>query len=118
VLSKSFERELVRLFKDRGYEVEWTGRSGWDGGVHILLKANGKKIIVQCNAHKDYVGLEPVRDLYGTLMDKKADEAWLITTWGFWGGAACFASGKPIRLLTIRDVLAGEGAGPASIPEA
>jgi len=104
---RSFERELVRLFKGRGYEVEWTGRSGWDGGVDILLKANGKKIIVQCKAHKNYVGPGPVRDLYGTLMHKGADQAWLITTSGFWGGAASFANGKPIRLLTIRQVLEG-----------
>lgn len=104
---KSFERELVQLFKKRGFEVQWTGRSGADGGVDILLKANGRKIIVQCKAHKDYVGPGPVRDLYGTLTHKKADEAWLITTSGFYSGAASFASGKPIRLLTIRQILAG-----------
>jgi len=106
---KSFERELVGLFKNRGFEVDWTGRYGWDGGVDILLKANGKNIIVQRKAHKDYIGPGPVRDLYGTLMHKKADEAWLITTSGFYGGAASFAYGKPIRLLTIENVLAELG---------
>jgi hypothetical protein len=106
--AKGFERELTELFKRMGFEVHWTGRHGADEGIDITLKANGKRILVQCKAHKEYIGPGPVRDLYGTLMHQKADEAWLIATSGFYSGATSFARGKPIRLLTIEDVLEGQ----------
>ena len=105
---KRFERELTEPFKRMGFEVRWTGRHGADEGIDITLKANGKRILVQCKAHKEYIGPGRVRDLYGTLMHQKADEAWLITTSGFYSGASSFARGKPIRLLTIEDVLEGQ----------
>jgi hypothetical protein len=38
-------------------------------------------------------------------MHQKADEAWLIVTSGFWGGAREFARDKPIRLLTAWDLM-------------
>ena len=41
----------------------------------------------------------------GTLLHEKADEAWLVGTTGFYSGAKSFASGKPIRLFTIHDLL-------------
>jgi hypothetical protein len=51
----------------------------------------------------------PVRELYGTLLHEQergaATEAWLICYAGFYRGAKEFAFGKPIRLLTIQDVL-------------
>jgi len=108
---EEFERELVTLFKNRGYEVKWTGRGGGDEGVDILLNANGRKIIVQCKAHKRYIVPGVVRELYGTLIHHGADEAWLITTSGFFSGAKSFAQGKPIRLLVLEEVLRGEEFG-------
>ena len=102
----SFEAELMRLLQKRGYDVHRTGAFG-DGGVDLILKEGGRTIAIQCKAHKNPVGPGPVRDLYGTLMHRKDTEAWLISTSGFSGGAEAFASGKPIRLLTIGAILRG-----------
>jgi restriction system protein len=70
----------------------------------VLLK-DGKKIIIQCKAHRNYISAGYVRELYGTLMHQKADEAWLVVTSGFYSGAREFALEKPIKLLTAWDLM-------------
>lgn len=79
---RQFEAELALVFNKRGYQVVWTGRSG-DGGVDLILSQDGKKILVQCKNHKRPIGPAPVRDLFGVLTDRAADEAWLISASGF-----------------------------------
>ncbi len=101
-----FEREMAALLAKRGYRVKRTGKPG-DSGVDIVLRCGNQKIIVQCKAHKTCVGPHAVRDLYGTMKDQLANEAWLISTNGFTKGAYTFAMGKSIRLLKIQDVLFG-----------
>ncbi len=112
---EEFEHQLAALLEARGYETKLTPLIG-DGGVDVFLRANGRLIIVQCKAHRGWISAGPVRELYGTLTAMNADEAWLITTaGGFFRGAKDFASGKPIRLFTIRQVLTGVLPGPEQI---
>jgi restriction system protein len=101
---RSFEREVEQQFRKQGYQVRRTGRAG-DEGVDLELRLGAKKIIVQCKAHRHYISPSVVRDLYGTLMHHRADEAWLVSTGGFFKGSRAFAEGKPIRLLTIKDLV-------------
>jgi HJR/Mrr/RecB family endonuclease len=101
-----FEREIAALLRKRGYDVKRTGKPG-DCGVDLELRCGKGKIVVQCKAHKARVGPGAVRDLYGTLMAQKGQEAWLISTSGFTKETFAFARGKRIRLLKIEDVLFG-----------
>ncbi|MFQ5816052.1 MAG: restriction endonuclease [Candidatus Binatia bacterium] len=103
----SFEYALMRLLRERGYNVVQTGMSG-DSGVDLVLKKDSRTIIIQCKAHKNPIGPGAVRDLYGTLMHRKDSEAWLVSTSGFSRGARDFASEKPVRLLTIQEILRGD----------
>lgn len=106
---KRFEQEVAEFFRAQGHRVEWTGRSG-DGGVDIrLIKQDGKRVVVQCKAHGKPISPAAVRDLYGTLLHAKADEAWLMSRSGFTLGAMKFAADKPIRLLNLDHVLPGLG---------
>jgi hypothetical protein len=104
-----FEKELYEVFKLRGYDVRLTGFRGADRGIDMVIKARQKTIIVQCKAHRHYLSAGPVRELYGTLIHEKeqgrASEAWLVSATGFYSGAKDFAFGKPIRLLTILEIL-------------
>jgi len=111
---RAFEVELATLFRQRGYEVRKIGGSG-DGGVDLILRLQGKKILVQCKAHKNPIGPGTIRELYGTLIHNRADEAWLVTTSGFHRGAKDFAQGKKIRLLTMHQILRG-WAATGSVP--
>lgn len=101
---RRFEKEFALLCERQGYAVDLRGGSR-DGGVDLILRLRGRTIVVQCKAHQKYIPPGVVRDLYGTLVHNEADEAWLVSTHGFHKGSYEFARGKPIRLLTIRDVL-------------
>jgi HJR/Mrr/RecB family endonuclease len=102
---REFEIEVVTILFSKGYDVEHTGGSRMgDEGIDFVVRLNGKRIIGQCKAHKSYLSAGFVRELYGTLLHEKADEAWLVCTTGFYSGAKSFAYGKPIRLLTIESV--------------
>jgi restriction system protein len=52
-----FETLVSAFFREQGYTVIDRGGMGADGGVDILLKKDGKKIIVQCKHWK--TGLRP-----------------------------------------------------------
>lgn len=103
-----FENEVAALLTKGGYTVQQTGGPG-DEGVDLILRQNDATILVQCKALNRDVGPGAVRDLYGALMHHGANEAWLVTSRGFSSRARHFAAGKPISLLTIRDVLSRAG---------
>jgi len=100
----SFEVEAGSVFSRRGYAVRRVGGSG-DQGVDLLLTKGGVTIAVQCKAHRMPVGPSAVRDLFGAMVHHRYAEAWLLSTSGFTKGARFFAAGKPIKLLTVDDLL-------------
>lgn len=104
---RSFERELGKRFEQAGYVVRHTGGAG-DEGVDLVLEKEGKTVIVQCKAHQAVIGPATVRDLYGAMTHRRDQEAWLISTHGFSEGARAFADGKPIRLISIGEILRSE----------
>ena len=101
---RGFEKEITSLLKKLGYDAHLTPYSA-DGGIDILIRDGAKKIIVQCKAHSNFISPGVVRELYGTMIHEKADEAWVVTTSGFYSGARAFARGKSIKLITIQELL-------------
>ena len=94
-----FERELGKLYGARGYQVEFTPVSG-DQGVDLILRKNGKTTVIQCKAQKRPASPNVIRDLYGSMLHHKADNAILACTGGFSGNVVKFARGKPIELIS------------------
>jgi len=101
---RQFEREIAQLFRQHGYHTTLTPVSG-DEGIDILLYKDGKKIVVQCKAHRDPVGPSVIRELYGSMFHAGAQEAKLVACGGFTQGVYAFARGKPIELLDLRAIL-------------
>lgn len=101
----TFEREIAQLFQSHGFDAEVTKGSG-DGGVDIFLRKGSALQVVQCKQHSAAVPPSVIRDLYGVLMHHKADKAILVSTSGFTSAAIQFASGKPIHLLGLDEILA------------
>ncbi|MBD3339871.1 MAG: hypothetical protein GF353_12230 [Candidatus Lokiarchaeota archaeon] len=101
---RQFEREITKHLKKLGYNAKQTSYSS-DGGVDVRVREEGKHIIIQCKAHKNFISPCVVRELYGTMIHERADEGWLITTSGFYSGARSFAHNKSIKLLTIKEVI-------------
>ena len=59
------------VLKRKGYEVQYTGGAG-DEGVDLVVGNGDSTILVQCKAHSRPIGPSPVRELYGTVVAKRA----------------------------------------------
>lgn len=101
---KQFEHELAALFIRTGTQAEVT-RASDDKGVDIWLNRNGRKVPVQCKAHTNPVGPAIAREFFGAMQHFNADEGILASLSGFTRGVHEYVSGKPIRLLTLSDIL-------------
>jgi HJR/Mrr/RecB family endonuclease len=109
-----FEKLVSSLFKKLGYDVLLTKASG-DEGIDLILSKDGKKSVVQCKRYSGTVGQPIARDLYGSMIHNRAEDAYLITTGVFSLPAQTWASGKPIHLVDgkmwIETILGKDGIG-------
>jgi restriction system protein len=96
-------RHLTKL----GFIVTHVGGAG-DAGADLVINAASGKVIVQCKAHSHAIGPAPVRDLFGSLQHHSAAAGWIVCLDGYSKAAKAFAKGKPIRLLTLAEILTME----------
>lgn len=101
----SFERAVGRLYRKDGYKVEFTPISS-DGGVDLILKRNGEKIVVQCKAYTARVGVGTARELVAARADFGADRAILIAASGVTKPAAQYCAQRSISVLDATDMVA------------
>ena len=89
-----FEREMTELFKQLGWKVKLTQPSK-DGGVDIILdNLNGEVCIVQCKFHKNKIGVEPIRALWGVKDSFNADRVIMLAYAGTTKGGEEFIAEK------------------------
>lgn len=104
---RKFEELIAELLTDLGYEVELTPATR-DGGKDILAymaTPHGRLLcLVEAKRYRRDrpVGVELVRQLYGTLTDAEASSAMLVTTSSFSPDARTFQKRHEYR-LTLRD---------------
>ena len=97
---QQFEALVGEVFRRQGYRVLENPGGGPDGGVDLRLGKDGKKVYVQCKHwKKKNVGVKPVRELYGVMKAKGADEGIVVTSGAFTREARAFARGKPLQLI-------------------
>ena len=97
-----FEVFICNLFRKLGFEVEATNYSN-DGGIDLIATFQKPifcgKYIIQCKNWEGHVGQPEVRDLYGVVMDQRANKGILITPSDYTEQAYDFAKGKNIELI-------------------
>lgn len=97
---REFEELVGEAYRRKGYNVTETGGGGADGGVDLIVKRGGEKLLVQCKHWKmDRVGVKVVRELYGVVVAEKATGGVVISSGTFTQEAMNFAKGKPLELL-------------------
>lgn len=97
---QEFENQIAKVYRHQGYHVEETGGGGSDGGVDLILTANGERTFVQCKQWRVFkVGVKPVRELYGVMSAEGAHRGILITSGVFTSEALRFAGGKRLELV-------------------
>ncbi|WP_200302160.1 restriction endonuclease [Streptomyces adelaidensis] len=126
----AFEGLVAELFRAMGMQAVTTQRSN-DGGVDVdaldPAPIRGGKIVVQVKRYRNTVPPTAVRDLYGTVQDAGANKGVLVTTSKFGPGSHTFANGKPLELVSGRELVdllhrhglrgrlgTGERGGPAA----
>lgn len=104
-----FERLVVELFKERGYEVAATSHTH-DIGADIILtsKKNKDNVLVELKklSRQSRVSVESVRNLLGVVSNFGAAAGVLISTSGFTASALALAAHTSIILRTLDEVLA------------
>ncbi len=96
-----FEQAVAKIFREKGFDVEFTPRSN-DKGVDLIIKKDGAVSIVQCKAYKKNVGVRAVRELVGVRASwPNAEEAFLVALFDFSRGAKEFAAEQNIKLVSI-----------------
>lgn len=104
LIREIFERE----FSANGGEVKVT-QSSRDGGVDAVAfdpdPIRGGKIVIQAKRYTNVVGVSAVRDLYGAVMNERANKGILVTTSSFGPDAYNFAKDKPLMLMDGSNLL-------------
>lgn len=97
---KEFEEYIGNIYSKLGYSTSIVGGRN-DGGVDVIAKKNGQKLLIQCKRYKSStVSVHDVRDFYGAMANNLTDgKGVFITTNIFSSEAEKFAEGKPIELL-------------------
>lgn len=97
---REFEELVGEAYRRKGYNVAETGGGGADGGVDLVLKRGGEKLLVQCKHWKmAKVGVKVVRELYGVVTAEGATGGIVISSGAFTQEAIDFATGKPLELI-------------------
>ncbi|MHC1728324.1 MAG: restriction endonuclease [Syntrophobacteraceae bacterium] len=96
---REFEQLVGEAYRRLGYSVSETG-GGADGGVDLILKRNGEKLLVQCKQWKlEKIGVKVVRELYGVVTGEGASGGVVICSGTFTQEARDFARGKAMELI-------------------
>lgn len=105
---RRFEILVTAYFRKTGFMAE-RNRVGADGGVDIILTRPGEPApcaCVQCKAWKTYkVGVKPVRELLGVMAADKIPEGYFVASGEYTFEALNFAQGKPLTLISGRQLL-------------
>lgn len=93
-----FEHYLVELFKSLQYSVKKTSDTN-DFGADLILKKEGKKIVVQAKRYKGKVGIKAIQEILAAKSYYKANSAWVITNSSYTKSALTLAHKTNVRLL-------------------
>lgn len=103
---RHFEQLVGEVFRRQGYTVEETGLGGADGGIDLVLRKDGRRVLVQCKQwRRRQIPVNVVREMYGLLAHHGADAVKIACVGTFTRDAARFAQGKPIELIGGRELV-------------
>jgi restriction system protein len=99
-----FEHYLVELFKKYHYKAVRTPDSG-DYGADLILKKDGKKIVVQAKRYVNNVGIKAVQEVLGAKSYYKADEGWVVANSNYTKAAIKLAKESNVRLVARAELV-------------
>jgi len=104
---REFEMLTGEAFRRQGYAIVENGLGGADGGIDLILRKNGKTILVQCKQWRNQrVDVKVVREMFGILVHEGADAMKIVALGDYTPDARRFAQGKPIELIHGGELIA------------
>jgi len=94
---RTFERYLSILFQRLGYKVERTRYRG-DYGADLILRRDGKRIVVQAKRWKKSVGVKAVQEAVASKGYYNADAAMVVANQAFTQQARILARANRVEL--------------------
>jgi HJR/Mrr/RecB family endonuclease len=98
-----FEEFLLELLKYQGYRGHLTPKTD-DYGADLVLKKDGRKIVVQAKRWKRAVGLEAVQQIIGAIKFYGANKGIVITNSSFTENAYKLANMNGIELWDRKEL--------------
>lgn len=99
-----FERFLKRLFIYNGYSVSETARTG-DFGADLLLKKDGRMIVVQAKRYNNNVGSKALQEIFSARHHYKADGMMVVCNSHFTKQAQVMAEEQGIELIDREELV-------------
>ncbi len=97
-----FEVWISRVLKENGFsDVRGTPKSG-DQGADLIVKKDGKTIIIQAKRYSSIVGNKAVQEVIGAVQFYNGNEGWVITNSTFTTSAKALAQKSSIKLIDGR----------------
>ena len=94
-----FEDYVAKLYKNMGYSVKQTKRTG-DGGKDIVATKNGQTYFVECKRYSDPVNVHKMRDFVGAcVLGGKDIKGIYVTTSSFTNDAKNAANRIGIQMI-------------------
>jgi len=94
-----FEKLIYRLSIAMGYQTEWIGKSGDQGG-DLIVNREGKRLLIQAKCYRDRsTGNEAVQQVVAAMKIYDCKEAVVITTSYFTREAIALAKANNIELI-------------------
>jgi restriction system protein len=99
-----FEQYLRALFETAGFRVDMTPGSG-DFGADLVLRKNGRTIVVQAKRYHRTVGIDAVQAVHASASYYRADESWVVTNKDFSPAARELAAKSRVRLINRNELI-------------
>lgn len=93
-----FEEYLAKLYKDLGYTVEKTSKSG-DFGADLIVTLNGHRRAIQAKRYSNKVGVRAVQEIIAAQNYYKAHSVAVVTTNYFTPAAIELARANNVILI-------------------
>ena len=96
-----FEDYVAKLYKNMGYSVKQTKRTG-DGGKDMVATKNGQTYFVECKRYSDPINVHKMRDFVGAcVLGGKDVKGIYVTTSSFTNDAKSAANRIGIQMLSL-----------------
>jgi HJR/Mrr/RecB family endonuclease len=94
-----FEAYVGKVFKNQGFDVRGTKKTG-DQGADLIAKKGKNTIIIQVKRYRGSVGNKAVQEVVSAIKHYRGTEGWVVTNSKFTKSAKYLAQSNDVKLVS------------------